>query len=119
MSAMFDKRDKLPAAEAALLRAHAGAAECELVARSGTRVDVGLWWRHRPVWVCCDGQSLHVLAAGPRPHVEAVPLDALADSLYNHLRGALVLAPERPCAGNLVLEPEIAYRFLEAFRKRR
>ncbi len=63
--------------------------------RSRTRVDVGLWWRHAPLWLILQSDAVHLVAwgrstLGPRPWLQTVPLTAVQVT-YNHVVGALVI----------------------------
>lgn len=63
------------------------------VLRTGTRVDVGWWWRRARVGVGCVGAELVLFAAGTRPYVERAPLTELRTSSYNAVTGEVMLAP--------------------------
>ncbi len=63
-----------------------------LLARTGSRVDVGLWFRQARLWLACLDDTLCLFAYGPRPLVEVHLYEALAGSLVNPITGDLVLA---------------------------
>lgn len=87
------------------------------IERSRTRVDVGLWWRHAPLWVVVQSEAV-LLAAwgrstlGPRPWLRLLPLKSIQVT-YNHVMGALVLR-DRKDDGEppppLVFDPGIGYQ---------
>ena len=64
-----------------------------LLLRSGSRTDVGRWFRKGTVWVCAAREEIILLAAGPRPFVQKTPFSFLRESLYNHVTGKVVLVP--------------------------
>ena len=85
---------------------------------SRTKVDVGYWCVNGRVWLCLLPGELLLFASGKRPCVERVPLEALRESRYNHVTGALVLAPaggvKHP---SLRLPPLEGYEMLAKLRK--
>lgn len=81
--------------------------------RTATRVDTGGWFGKAPLWLELGGDTLRAVAAGRRPYVEAVPRDAMGESVYCHVTGALVLAPAPGMrATRLRLSPVEARRLL-------
>lgn len=58
-------------------------------------MDVGLWWRHRPLWLCVTADEIILLAVGRRRYSERVPLNQCGGSFYNPASGELVIAPAR------------------------
>jgi len=80
------------AGEAALEQA-AGLGPDDPVYCSRTRTDVGMWFRQGRVRACPRAGELLLLAHGRKPYRETVPFANLGESRYNHVTGALVLAP--------------------------
>jgi hypothetical protein len=80
---------------------------------SESAADVGQWfWRSR-VWLCVTAGSLLLFAAGRRPLLQRVPFAHIRESLYNHVTGELVLAPNRKYRITQVrLPPVEAYQVL-------
>jgi len=69
-----------------------------LVARTGTKVDVGSWLAQGRVWLVALEDSLVVVAtgmAGARPLAEKIGYDRLRQSQYNHVTGQLALSPAK------------------------
>ncbi len=64
-----------------------------LVLKSGSKVDVGYWFRKGAVWVCATPGEIILLAAGPKPFAQKTPFHFLRESLYNHVTAQVVLAP--------------------------
>lgn len=62
--------------------------------QSDSDADVGYWFVRRRVWICAGPRELTLLACGRRPFIQQVPFSHLRKSLYNHVTGELVLAPE-------------------------
>ncbi len=103
----------MPAPVRALLAA-SGAAAPRLALPTGTRVDVGLWFRGRQVWAACTAQALVLAAAGERPFTEIIPLTTLGGSLYNAVTGEVNLAPAPGIRiRNLKLDPVQGRRLIE------
>jgi len=68
------------------------AIRCAVPTRS--RVDTGNWVAGGRVWaVVPRSGGLILAAAGRRPWLERVEAEAVAESIYNHVTGELVLAP--------------------------
>lgn len=79
--------------EEQLLREETGGAEPRLRIRTGTRIDLGRWWRSSPVWLCVVGSDLILLAVARRRYFERVSLADCRDSHYVHASGELVIDP--------------------------
>ncbi len=77
----------------AALEAAAGLSPHDTVYRSRTRTDVGMWMRGGRVLACARDGALLLLAHGKLPYRESIPFAELGESRYNHVTGALVLAP--------------------------
>lgn len=60
---------------------------------TGTKIDVGKWYRRHRVCVCVLADEIILFAPGPRPLTERIALADLRDSRYNHVTGEVVLAP--------------------------
>ncbi len=87
-----------------------------VIARTGTKIDVGSWLLRGRVWVFALADSLAVLAcgrAGLRVRAEKIPYEKLRESQYNHVTGELALAPARglPVRG-LKIDPVTGYQIL-------
>ncbi|MDX1681580.1 MAG: hypothetical protein R3336_00535 [Phycisphaeraceae bacterium] len=84
----------------------------EIIA-TGSRVDTGRWLGPAPVMLCVLEEGVALLADGPDPLAEYWPARTVADSIYNHATGELLLAPARgsDCPG-LKLDPLAARRVL-------
>jgi hypothetical protein len=70
--------------------------EVFVIARTGTKIDVGSWLLRGRVWVFALADSLAIVACGPaglRVHAEKIPYEELRGSQYNHVTGELALAP--------------------------
>jgi hypothetical protein len=76
-------------------------------------IEVGLlFWRSR-VWLCATANCLLLFASGRRPLIQKVPFAHIQESLYNHVTGALVLAPNRKYKlAQVQLPPLAAYQVL-------
>jgi hypothetical protein len=106
-------------AELALLHKEAGPeARVLLSVLSGTRVDVGLWFRWRPIRVCACEDRLVLLSHGPRPFVESATYDALDTCFYSHRSAELVLVPAPLLMiRSLAVAPDDGWAFLTLIRK--
>lgn len=71
----------------------AGGVEPRLRLRTGTRIDVGRWFRSNPVWLCVTASEVILLAVGRRRYAERVPISGCTASAYSHASGELVLSP--------------------------
>jgi len=60
---------------------------------SRSRIDVGSWIRDRRIRVAATSTHLLLFASGKRPLAERLAYSELYDSVYNHVTGALILAP--------------------------
>ena len=94
----------------------AGSREVFVVARTGTKVDVGSWLLRGRVWVLALSDSLAILAcgaAGLRIRAETIPYEKLRRSRYNHVTGELALAPVgAPGIRGLRVDPLTGYQVL-------
>jgi hypothetical protein len=79
--------------EERLLREETGGAEPRHRILTGTRIDLGRWWRSTPVWLCVVGNELVLLAVARRRYFERVPLAECQGSHYVHATGELVIDP--------------------------
>jgi len=85
---------------------------------SGTRVDVGLWLRWRPIWVCACEEKLVLLADGPRPFVDSATYDELHTCFYSHRSAELVLVPAPLLLiRSVAVAPDDGWTFLTLIRK--
>jgi hypothetical protein len=85
--------------EQKLLEQEAGGGTPRLTLRTGTRIDVGLWWRKRPLWLCILEDELLLFAVGRRRYSERLSIADCAEFHYN------------PTSGELVIEPSDLLRF--------
>ena len=81
--------------------------------RTGTRVDVGDWFRQARLWIAALPGELVLFAGGKRPFVERIPGDRVSSCVYNHVTGELVLPAASPLARQLRLSPLEASRLLK------
>lgn len=65
----------------------------DLVLCTGSRVDVGRWWRTSPVWLCIVGGELVLLAVARRKFLNQVSVEDCQQSSYCHASRTLNLAP--------------------------
>ncbi len=85
---------------------------------TGTRVDVGLWFRKARVWIGVFETEIVLLAAGKQPFLERADLDDLGEAQYNVLTGELVLEPAPSLSlKKLVLSPIEAGQVLSQIGK--
>ena len=61
--------------------------------RSDTRIDTGLWWRKKRLWVCITREKMILLSVTKRRFVEQLDLSDIAGTYYNHATGELVIEP--------------------------
>lgn len=100
--------------EEKLLREETGGAGSRLRIRTGTRIDLGRWWRSTPVWLCVVGDELILLAVARRRYFERVSLADCRGSRYVHATGELVIDPtERLRIKRLALSPREALGVLD------
>ena len=110
--------DRLPAATRRLLERTAGAESLFVWVRTGTRVDVGLWFRQRRLWVGCLAHDLVFVAPGPTPVAVRAPLAGLAGARYNPVTGELVLPPVAGLTPRRVRLPAVeAYQILSQIQR--
>lgn len=88
-----ERSAKLKRCERRLLDGLLGEEDVFAVQTTGTKIDVGKWYRRQRVCVCVLPDELLLFAAGPRPLTERIALADLHDSRYNHVTGEVVLAP--------------------------
>lgn len=100
----------IPGRERSLLRDLVGGeAEIYWFAMTGTKVDVGSWFRKRRIAACVMPGELVLLAAGRRPFTARIPIADLRASGYNHVTGEFLPAPAAEAApGGLKIEPREA-----------
>lgn len=105
--------------EEKLLREETGGAEPKLRIRTGTRIDLGRWWRSNPVWLCVVGDELILLAVARRRYFERVSLADCRDSHYVHATGELVIDPTDALRiKHLSLSPRDALDVLDFLKNR-
>lgn len=81
--------------EQKLLATLCGSDAVLMAVHTGTTVDVGGWVRKARVWVIATATDLVLIAAGRKPLVQKIAYGHIRASLYNHVTGELVLAPNR------------------------
>lgn len=91
----------LPGHLAAIVRSRTGgAAVADLpvrwLAETDTRVDTGGWLGGAPLTAAVVGESLVLVADGPRPFARVVPATALRQGVYNHVTGELAFFTQAP-----------------------
>lgn len=102
--------------EQKLLREETGGAEPKLCIRTGTRIDLGRWWRSSPVWLCIVGDELILLGVARRRYLERVSLADCRNSHYAHATGELVIDPAGTLRfKRLTLSPRQALEVLSFF----
>ena len=100
--------------EEKLLHEETGGAEPGLRIRTGTRIDLGRWWRSSPVWLCVVGDELILLAVARRRFFARIALRDAGASRYHHSSGELVIEPgEALPLHKFKLTPADALRILD------
>lgn len=90
-----------------------GPEEVILLLLSESAVDVGHWIFKSRLWACATPTELVLFAAGRKPLIQKVPFQHIQESLYNHVTGELVLAPNRKFKLSQVrFSPVEGYQFL-------
>ena len=82
--------------EQQLLQEEIGDTVTLLQVRTRTRIDVGLWWRRKRIWLCLTDRELVLLAIGRRRYYEHAALADCIDTHYNPTSGELVIASDNP-----------------------
>ncbi len=98
-----------------LLKRHEVLSDLEIVyfVKSRSRVDVGSWIHDRRIHVAATPAHLILFAGGKRPLAEQLAYEDLYESVYNHVTGTLVLAPDIDERINtLRVSPVDGYQFL-------
>ncbi|MFP4354939.1 MAG: hypothetical protein ACLFUJ_07410 [Phycisphaerae bacterium] len=104
----------VPGKVCALAETHLGRAPAGTWLATATRVDVGNWLRRARVYLCLDGDTLLLVAAGHDGYCQEASLSCLDESIYNPATGALVLAPAKDLAvRSLEMAPLDARALLE------
>jgi hypothetical protein len=99
--------------ELAFLDKLAGSADVFYLAKSSTKYDTGGWFGKREIWVAALQAELILFATGSVPFSDRIPFATLDNSIYNHVTGALVLAPGHDMKiTGLALEPLAGYQLL-------
>jgi len=103
--------------EEKLLRDETGGAGIKLRIRTGTRIDLGRWWRSSSVWLCVVGEELMLLAVARRRYFERVPLADCQASHYVHATGELVIDPaDQLRIKHLSMSPREALEVLDSVK---
>lgn len=85
--------------------------------RTRTKVDVGLWFRKRAVWICLVQKNLVLFAAGKTPVVDRIGVENLKKTRYNHITAELILSPaENVLIRSLRMPPLDAFELLSRIR---
>jgi hypothetical protein len=66
-----------------------------MAVHTGTTVDAGGWIRRTRVWAVATATDLVLIAAGRRPLIQKTAYEHIRASIYNHVTGELILAPNR------------------------
>jgi len=99
--------------EKKLLATACGLDEVIMAVHTGSRVDAGGWFRKARVWAVATATDLVLIAAGRRPLVQKVAYEHIRASLYNHVTGELVLAPNRKFrVSHVKVHPTEGFQFL-------
>ena len=99
--------------ERALFEELCGTDTVLLLLLSESMVDVGRWLMQSRLWVAASRTELAMFAAGRRPFVQRIPFRHIQASLYNHVTGELVLAPNRKFKiSRIRMAPVEGYQFL-------
>ena len=62
--------------------------------RTGTCIDVGLWWRNKPLWLVITDHMVVLFGISRRKYVEQVPVACCQDVSYNPSSGELVISSQ-------------------------
>ncbi|MDX1681062.1 MAG: hypothetical protein R3242_10065 [Akkermansiaceae bacterium] len=62
--------------------------------RTRTCIDVGLWWRKKPLWLIVTDHMVVLLAVSRRKHIEQVPLACCREVHYSPAGGELVITSD-------------------------
>ena len=81
--------------ERRLLDQASGGADWFMLLKTGSRVDVGEWLCNGRVWLCATASGVVLVASGRVPFVQQIPFERLRESVYNHITGEVVFAPEK------------------------
>jgi hypothetical protein len=103
----------LTSAEGRLYRELCGSDRVVLLLLTESMAEVGLWMWKRRVWLCVTDQALVLFAEGRKPIAQRTPYAHIGESLFNHVTGELVLAPDRKYRlGRVKLQPKDGYQVL-------
>jgi hypothetical protein len=103
----------LTPAEARLYRELCGNDSVVTLLLTETMAEVGLWMWKRRVWLCATDSALILFAEGRKPLAQRTPFVHIGESLYNHVIGELVLAPDRKYRlSHVRLQPKDGYQML-------
>lgn len=83
-----------PAAQR-LLTDICGVAPILILLKTDSTTDTGNWFCQGRIWAAATAEDLVLLASGRKPFFQKAPFIYLRESLYNHVTGELVLAPNR------------------------
>lgn len=86
--------------------------------KTGTKVDVGLWFRRRKVWLFLTPDEIVIFTAGRWNFVERIKFDQLNETVYNHITGEIILAPYEGEVNSLKVDPLSGYYIAEKIRGR-
>ena len=62
--------------------------------RSRTCIDVGLWWRRKPLWLVITDHMIVLFSISRRKYVEQVPIACCSNIRYNPSSGELVISSQ-------------------------
>jgi len=84
----------LNAQEQQLLKNTIGNETVRKQVRTATSIDVGLWWRQKPLWLVITDHMVVVFAIARRKYIEQVPLACCSAAHYSPAGGELVISSQ-------------------------
>jgi len=104
--------------EQQLLARETGGVEVLRRIRTRTCIDVGLWWRRRPLWLCVTRDELVLLAVSRRLFCERIPLSACRGLSYSPAAGELVISSNPPLRfPRLKMPPSTALEVIDLIKQ--
>jgi len=93
-------------------------AEVYLLERTGSRADTGSWFGGRRVWLAFTLDAMVMVATGPRPLCQKIPLVELTQTQYNVVTDEVVFASADVPLQQVRLSFLAAARVLAQIRRR-
>lgn len=62
--------------------------------RSRTCIDLGLWWRQKPLWLVITDDTVVVFSISRRRYIEQVPIAECCEIRYSPSSGELVISSQ-------------------------